>query len=124
MIPFRKNLAIAIDGGGIRGLIVTQALTALESHLGMPLHQRARLVVGTSTGSIIAAGIAAGLTGQEMTERYLRWARPSSQTRHVNGCSPSPVLDIPLNPCTTGCKPNSVTKRWAISGKPIRLPTW
>jgi uncharacterized protein len=62
MIPFRKNLAIAIDGGGIRGLIVTQALTALESHLGMPLHQRARLVVGTSTGSIIAAGIAAGLT--------------------------------------------------------------
>jgi hypothetical protein len=39
MIPFRKNLAIAIDGGGIRGLIVTQALTALESHLGMPLHQ-------------------------------------------------------------------------------------
>ncbi|MBW6465529.1 MAG: patatin-like phospholipase family protein [Brevefilum sp.] len=94
MIPFRKNLAIAIDGGGIRGLIVTQALTALESYLGLPLHQRARLLVGTSTGSIIAAGIAAGLTAQVLTERYLemgqtifpntprKWLFPLTRTRY------------------------------------------
>ncbi len=30
MKPFRKNLAIAIDGGGIRGVIVTKALTLVE----------------------------------------------------------------------------------------------
>ncbi len=61
MKPFRKNLALAIDGGGIRGLIVTQALSILEEHLGTPIHQMAKLTVGTSTGSMISAGIGAGL---------------------------------------------------------------
>lgn len=94
MLPFRKNLAIAIDGGGIKGLIVTQALTVLEAHLGIPLHQRARLLVGTSTGSIIAAGIASGLSAQELTERYRemgktifpnsprKWLFPLTRTRY------------------------------------------
>ncbi len=34
MRPFRKNVAIAIDGGGIRGVIVTKALSMLEARLG------------------------------------------------------------------------------------------
>ncbi len=70
MKPFRKNLALAIDGGGIRGVIVTQALSVLEDHLGSPLHQIARLAVGTSTGSIISAGIGAGLSAKRMTNLY------------------------------------------------------
>lgn len=71
MIPFRKNVAIAIDGGGLRGAIVTQALAVLEDHLRKPLHEIFRLAVGTSTGSIISAGIGAGLTGRQMTRLYL-----------------------------------------------------
>ena len=39
MKPFRKNLAIAIDGGGIRGVIVTKALSMLEEKLERPLHE-------------------------------------------------------------------------------------
>ena len=70
MIPFRKNVAIAIDGGGLRGAIVTQALAVLEDHLRKPLHEIFRLAVGTSTGSIISAGIGAGLTGRQMTRLY------------------------------------------------------
>lgn len=70
MIPFRKNVAIAIDGGGIRGVIVTQALAVLEDYLRLPLHNIFRLAVGTSTGSIISAGIGAGLTGRQMTRLY------------------------------------------------------
>jgi len=70
MKPFRKNLALAIDGGGIRGVIVTQALSVLEDHLGSPLHQIARLAVGTSTGSTISAGIGAGLSAKRMTNLY------------------------------------------------------
>ena len=71
MKPFRKNIAIAIDGGGIRGIIVTQALTILENFLNKPVHDIFRLVVGTSTGSIISAGIASGLTAKSMTQLYM-----------------------------------------------------
>jgi len=68
--PFRKNVAIAIDGGGIKGAIVTRALAMLEDELGLPVHQIFRLTAGTSTGSIITAGIAAGLTAGQMHELY------------------------------------------------------
>jgi hypothetical protein len=74
MKPFRKNVAVAIDGGGIRGVIITQALAVLEAHLGQPVHQMFRLAVGTSTGSIISAGIAAGFTASQMTELYIHLA--------------------------------------------------
>lgn len=36
MKPFRRHVAVAIDGGGMRGLIVTRALTILEQALGFP----------------------------------------------------------------------------------------
>ena len=70
MKPFRKNVAIAVDGGGIRGIIVTRALAMLEEHLGQPVHNIFRLAAGTSTGSIISAGIAAGLSGKRMNDLY------------------------------------------------------
>jgi uncharacterized protein len=71
MKPFRKNVAIAIDGGGIRGVIVTRALSMLERHLRTPVHNVFRLVAGTSTGSIISAGIASGLTAVELHRLYI-----------------------------------------------------
>ena len=72
MKPFRKNVAIAIDGGGIRGVIITQALAILEAHLNQTVHDIFRLAVGTSTGSVISAGIATGFTAREITELYIR----------------------------------------------------
>ena len=72
MKPFRKNVAIAFDGGGMRGVIVTKALTMLEQELGQPLHNIFRLTAGTSTGSIIAAGLASGLTAENLYQMYLR----------------------------------------------------
>ncbi len=71
MKPFRKNVAIAIDGGGIRGVIVTQALSNLEASLGQPLREIARLYAGTSTGSIISASLASGLSAARIHELYL-----------------------------------------------------
>jgi predicted acylesterase/phospholipase RssA len=71
MKPFRKNVAIAIDGGGIRGVIVTRALSMLERHLRKPVHNVFRLAAGTSTGSIISAGIAAGLTAAQLHRLYI-----------------------------------------------------
>jgi predicted acylesterase/phospholipase RssA len=71
MKPFRKNVAIAIDGGGIRGVIVTRALATLERYSRKSVHDIFRLVAGTSTGSIISAGIAAGLTAAQMHQLYI-----------------------------------------------------
>jgi predicted acylesterase/phospholipase RssA len=70
MQPLRKNIAIAIDGGGIRGIIVARALAMLENYLGTSSHKLFRLCAGTSTGSILSAGIAVGLTGAEMFDLY------------------------------------------------------
>lgn len=71
MKPFRKNVAIAVDGGGLRGIIAAKALTMLEEELGTPAHQIFRLCAGTSTGSILAAGIASGQDGRSLLELYL-----------------------------------------------------
>lgn len=70
MKPFRKHVAIAIDGGGIKGVMVAQALSMLEDHLGKPISEVVQLAAGTSTGSIISAGIAAGLSGATMRQLY------------------------------------------------------
>lgn len=70
MKPFRKNVAIAIDGGGIRGIIVTRALMKLEAALARPVNQIFQLSAGTSTGSIISAGIAVGLNAEKMYDLY------------------------------------------------------
>jgi hypothetical protein len=71
MKPFRKYVAIAIDGGGIRGVIPARALMVLEQVLGQSCHQIFRLAAGTSTGSIIAAGIAGGLSAEQMFGLYM-----------------------------------------------------
>ena len=70
MKPFRKNVAVAIDGGGIRGVVVTRALAMLEDYLGQNVHDIFRLAAGTSTGSIISAGIAAGISARQMHQLY------------------------------------------------------
>ncbi len=48
---------LAIDGGGIRGIIPATILTEIQKRLGMDLLQVFDLVAGTSTGGIIALGI-------------------------------------------------------------------
>ncbi len=70
MRPFRKNVAIAIDGGGIRGVICARAIAMLEEHLGRPACEIFRLMVGTSTGSIISAAMASRLSGGQIHELY------------------------------------------------------
>ena len=83
MEPFRKNVAISVDGGGIRGVIVTKALSMLEKQLNQPLHDVFRLTAGTSTGSIIAAGLASGLTAEQMLEMYLQLGGDVFQVRQL-----------------------------------------
>jgi len=48
---------LAIDGGGIRGIIPAVILSELQKRLGKELWQAFDLIAGTSTGGIIALGI-------------------------------------------------------------------
>lgn len=71
MKPLRKNVAIAIDGGGVRGIIPAKALTMLEAEVGKSVHEIFRLCAGTSTGSMLAAGIASGADATTLLQLYL-----------------------------------------------------
>jgi hypothetical protein len=73
MKKLRSHAAIALDGGGIRGLMIARALAVLEKKRVFgekTCNQVFRLAAGTSTGSIISAGLAAGLTGGRLFELY------------------------------------------------------
>jgi patatin-like phospholipase/acyl hydrolase len=48
---------LAIDGGGIRGIIPATILTEIQKRLSVDLFQAFDLIAGTSTGGIIALGI-------------------------------------------------------------------
>jgi patatin-like phospholipase/acyl hydrolase len=48
---------LAIDGGGIRGLIPALVLAEIEQRTGRPISSLFDLVAGTSTGAILACGL-------------------------------------------------------------------
>ncbi|MDW7711203.1 MAG: CBASS cGAMP-activated phospholipase [Deferrisomatales bacterium] len=63
---------LSLDGGGIKGLFSAALLAKLEEDLGTNLVDHFDLVVGTSTGGIIALGLGLGLSPKEIVEFYLR----------------------------------------------------
>jgi predicted acylesterase/phospholipase RssA len=76
----RPNIAIAVDGGGMRGYIVAEALTALESELGgTPLvkNPAVKVIAGASTGSLISGALAIGMTAREIADMYINTSRTS-----------------------------------------------
>jgi patatin-like phospholipase/acyl hydrolase len=49
---------LSIDGGGIRGIIPAMVIAHIEKQIGRPAHELFDLMVGTSTGGILALGLA------------------------------------------------------------------
>lgn len=70
MKPFRKNVALAIDGGGFKGIMVAKALSILEEYLGKPCNSIFKITAGTSTGSIISTAIATGMNASQIYDLY------------------------------------------------------
>lgn len=66
---------LSLDGGGMRGVISARILQEVEKQVrkqtGQNLNEYFDLIGGTSTGSILAAGIAVGKTSAELIDLYL-----------------------------------------------------
>ena len=63
---------LAIDGGGIRGLIPALVLAELERRANRPVHELFDLIAGTSTGGILACALCAPnpMPAAEVAEIY------------------------------------------------------
>ena len=66
-----KNV-ISIDGGGIRGIVPAYLLMLIEEKMQSHLFQHVDLVAGTSTGAIIAGGIASGMPMESILKLYFQ----------------------------------------------------
>ena len=68
--PFR---ILSLDGGGIRGIFPAAILADLESTYlcGGSVTEYFDLITGTSTGGILALGLAAGMSASELLDLYM-----------------------------------------------------
>jgi patatin-like phospholipase/acyl hydrolase len=62
---------LSIDGGGVRGIFVAAVLANLERDTGAKVTDHFDLIVGTSTGGIIALGLGAGMSPEEILAHYI-----------------------------------------------------
>ncbi len=74
--PPLKFKILSLDGGGVRGYLSARILANIEAYLDqatkvkLPLGRRFDFLVGTSTGGIIALGLAIGRTAVEIASFY------------------------------------------------------
>jgi Patatin-like phospholipase len=72
--PDRPHRMLALDGGGIRGLLTLGILEQIEklvaAKTGQKLYEFFDYIAGTSTGAIIAAGLARGMSTAELIDFY------------------------------------------------------
>jgi hypothetical protein len=61
---------LSIDGGGILGTFPAAVLAELEQHLEYPIGSYFDLIAGTSTGGILAIGLAMGLKASTLLHLY------------------------------------------------------
>jgi uncharacterized protein len=70
----RPHRMLALDGGGIRGLLTLGILKKIEElvieRTGLKLCEYFDYIAGTSTGAIIAAGLSRGMTTSELIDFY------------------------------------------------------
>ncbi|HEV8084621.1 MAG TPA: patatin-like phospholipase family protein [Chitinophagaceae bacterium] len=76
----RKRKILALDGGGIRGVLTLEILAEMEKQLKQKLNKGEDFVLGdyfdyiggTSTGAIIAAGLSIGMSVTQLLDFYIK----------------------------------------------------
>lgn len=71
MVEYRRILSI--DGGGIKGVFPAALLADIEKTLPEPIHSYFDLIVGTSTGGIIALGLGLGFKASKILDFYEKY---------------------------------------------------
>jgi uncharacterized protein len=66
-----QRYLLSIDSGGLRGIIPVTALITLERTTGRLTRDIFSFVAGTSTGAMIAAGVAAGIPATQIMDLYV-----------------------------------------------------
>lgn len=61
---------LCIDGGGIKGVFPSTILAEIEKQIDGNIYEYFDLISGTSTGGIIAIGLALGLTAKDLLNFY------------------------------------------------------
>ena len=93
---------LSIDGGGIRGVIPAVVLAKIEQEIAKPLHEAFDLIVGTSTGGIIAVGLTApasnrsgaAFSAQDVVEFYSNHGKDIFERSFWDGLTnPSGIVD-------------------------------
>jgi len=77
--PSPMKTILSIDGGGVRGIIPLACLVRLESRLGRPCREIFDMAAGTSTGAVIAGGIALGVSARGLLSLYRELATDAFQ---------------------------------------------
>ena len=65
---------LSLDGGGIRGIFSARVLDLMNDKLGIDIYNTFDLIVGTSTGGIVAAVVATRYNLSKLVEDYEHYA--------------------------------------------------
>lgn len=77
---------LSIDGGGIKGLYSASILASLELKTGKSITDHFDMICGTSTGGLIAIGLANGMSAKSLVDLYTTKGSlifPTSNNRFV-----------------------------------------
>lgn len=77
---------LSIDGGGIKGLYSASILASFEAKTGKRITDHFDMICGTSTGGLIAIGLANGMSAKSLEDLYMTKGSiifPTSNNRFV-----------------------------------------
>ena len=81
-LPQKTFRILSIDGGGVRGVFAAKILSLMETKLQINIHKTFDLIVGTSTGSIIAAATVIKYDLTQLVDDYQKSASKIFQKRY------------------------------------------